>query len=97
MALILAQEAVALGVDTELKSKQVPFLFMPYMHSESQRIHQVAMRLFSREAALGNLEFEKKHKAIIDRFDRYPHRNQILGRLSTADELAFLEQANSSF
>jgi uncharacterized protein (DUF924 family) len=97
MALILAQEAVACRVDTELKAKQVPFLLMPYMHSESKRIHEMAIILFSREAALVSLNFEERHKAIIDRFGRYPHRNTILGRSSTADELEFLSQPGSSF
>lgn len=97
MALALAQEAVAHGADTELKAKQVPFLFMPYMHSESKKIHDIAMILFSREAAAGNLAFEQRHKAIIDRFGRYPHRNGILGRESTPEELVFLSEPGSSF
>ncbi|WOT05886.1 DUF924 family protein [Shewanella youngdeokensis] len=97
LALVLAQEAVALNVDNELPAKQVPFLFMPYMHSESAAIHEVAVRLFSRDAAKGNLEFERRHKAIIDQFGRYPHRNKILGRNSTAAELEFLTQPGSSF
>jgi uncharacterized protein (DUF924 family) len=97
MALALAQEAVAAGADSELKPQQVPFLYMPYMHSESRAIHEIAMVLFSREAAAANLEFERRHKAIIDRFGRYPHRNQILGRQSTTEELAFLQQPGSGF
>ena len=97
IALVLAQEAVAQRVDTALKSKQVPFLFMPYMHSESATIHQVAVELFNREAAITNLTFELRHKAIIDRFGRYPHRNIILGRESTAEEIAFLTEPGSSF
>lgn len=97
IALVLAQEAVARKVDVELKPKQVPFLYMPYMHSESQAIHQVALSLFNREAAKGNLEFEIRHKAIIDRFGRYPHRNVILGRVSTDAERLFLTESGSSF
>lgn len=97
IALVLAQEAVALQIDKELSPKQVPFLFMPFMHSESPVIHQVAVKLFNREAAIANLEFELKHKAIIDRFGRYPHRNKILARESTAEEIAFLRQPDSSF
>ena len=58
IALVLAQEAVAQQVDLALKPKQVPFLFMPYMHSESAMIHQVAVKLFNREAAVANLTFE---------------------------------------
>ncbi|MCL1041782.1 DUF924 domain-containing protein [Shewanella marisflavi] len=97
MALALAQEAVAAGVDKQLQPKQVPFLYMPYMHSESRAIHEVALILFNREGAENNLAFEQRHKAIIDRFGRYPHRNAILGRLSTEEELAFLAEPGSSF
>ncbi|MCL2920189.1 DUF924 family protein [Shewanella litorisediminis] len=97
MALVLAQEAVSLGVDSALPDPMVPFLYMPYMHSESALIHEQAMTLFSREAARGNLAFEIRHKAIIDRFGRYPHRNAILGRESSAEELAFLQEPGSSF
>jgi uncharacterized protein (DUF924 family) len=97
MALVLAQEAIALGVDEALPEEQVAFLYMPYMHSESAIIHEVALRLFGREAASGNLEFERRHKDIIDRFGRYPHRNAILGRESTEEELAFLRQPGSGF
>lgn len=97
LALVLAQEAVAQHADNELHKKQVPFLFMPYMHSESQAIHEVAMVLFNREAAINNLEFEQRHKEIIDRFGRYPHRNSILGRPSTPAEIEFLNQPGSSF
>ncbi|GGI77679.1 DUF924 family protein [Shewanella gelidii] len=97
MALVLAQEAVAIQADFELSPPQVPFLYMPYMHSESKLIHQVAIQLFSREAAKDNLAFEISHKAIIDRFGRYPHRNAILGRESTVEEIEFLKQPGSGF
>lgn len=97
MALVLAQEAVAFKVDQEINPTYVPFLFMPYMHSESAKIHEIAMVLFKREAAQVSLSFEERHKAIIDRFGRYPHRNEILGRSSTADELEFLSEPGSSF
>ncbi|GAA5159243.1 DUF924 family protein [Viridibacterium curvum] len=97
LALVLAQEAVAACADLELPEDERFFLYMPYMHSESQRIHAVAERLFGERAPAGNYEFELKHKAIIDRFGRYPHRNAILGRESTADELEFLKQPGSSF
>lgn len=97
IALVLAQEAVALHIDTQLKTKQIPFLYMPYMHSESKQIHEVAEILFNREAAKAQLGFELSHKAIIDRFGRYPHRNVILGRESSQAEIEFLNQPGSSF
>lgn len=70
---------------------------MPFMHSESPRIHQVAVELFRDNGIESNYQFELKHKAIIDRFGRYPHRNAILGRESTAEEEAFLRQPGSRF
>lgn len=96
LALALAQEAVSRGVDRELDSKRRAFLLMPYMHSESRAIHVEGERLF-RSTEKYNHEYELKHKAIIDRFGRYPHRNAILGRASTPEELEFLQQPGSSF
>ncbi|MEM7798987.1 MAG: DUF924 family protein [Chloroflexota bacterium] len=94
LALTLAQEAVRSGADQALEKTQLPFLYMPYMHSESKKIHEVAMILFK---DLPNLDYEIKHKEIVDRFGRYPHRNEILGRGSTPEEIEFLKQPGSSF
>ncbi len=97
LALALAQEAISLNLDQQLSPEQRAFLYMPFMHSESRMIHEFALKLFQRLGNPTNLEFEKKHKVIIDRFGRYPHRNQILGRESTDEELIFLTQPDSSF
>lgn len=97
LALALAQEAVAAGDDASLTPIQRSFLYMPYMHSESRLIHEQAVDLYTRNGIEENLKFEIRHKEIIDRFGRYPHRNHILGRASTADELTFLQQPGSSF
>lgn len=97
MALVLAQEAVSAGADRTLPAKQRAFLYMPYMHSESRAIHAVAEQLFSQPGLEANLKYELKHKAIIDRFGRYPHRNAVLERESTVEEHAFLTQSGSSF
>lgn len=97
MALALAQEAVAAGVLQTLSPDERNFLLMPYMHSESRLIHEQAETLFKVYAPEGNYQFELKHKVIIDRFGRYPHRNAILGRESTAEEAEFLKQPGSGF
>ncbi|KMT64465.1 DUF924 family protein [Catenovulum maritimum] len=97
IALVLSQEAISLGLDQSLNPEQKSFLYMPFMHSESATIHQVAVKLFKDNNLASNYEFELKHKEIIDKFGRYPHRNNILGRESTAEELAFLQQPGSSF
>lgn len=96
-ALTLAQEAVAAGVLAQLAPPERAFLLMPYMHSESRLVHVQADTLFAQFAPSGNHEFERRHKAIIDRFGRYPHRNRILGRASTDEELEFLKQPGSAF
>jgi uncharacterized protein (DUF924 family) len=96
-ALILAQEAVAADAFKALAPVERAFLLMPYTHSESRAIHVQAEALFRQFAPPDNYEFERRHKAIIDRFGRYPHRNRILSRESTPEELEFLEQPGSSF
>lgn len=97
MALALAQEAVAGGHAQGLQPVERSFLLLPYMHSESALIHIEAERLYRENGLPENYQFELKHKAIIERFGRYPHRNAILGRESTAEERVFLEQPGSSF
>lgn len=92
MALVLSQEAIQAGADKEINSQQRSFLYMPFMHSESKIIHKKAIELFRDPDLKSSLEFEYKHKKIIDRFGRYPHRNKILGRTSTPEELAFLKE-----
>ena len=97
MALALAQEAVARGCLQALAELPRTFLLMPYMHSESRLVHTTAEPLFRQHTPADNQAFELRHKAIVDRFGRYPHRNAILGRPSTAEELDFLAGPGSSF
>lgn len=97
MALVLAQEALTSPELMTLTPIQRGFLYMPFMHSESLTIHNEALRLFSEKGLEEMLQFEEKHRDILVRFSRYPHRNSILGRLSTAEEITFLKEPNSSF
>ena len=87
IALVLAQEAVRAQADQHLNDVQRAFLYMPFMHSESKRVHKQAMILFQ---GLPNLESEIRHKAVIDQFGRYPHRNNVLGRESTVEEIEWM-------
>jgi len=87
----------ALAANESLNSVEKSFLYMPFMHSESLAIHEVAVQLFSEEGLESNLDFELKHKRIIEKFGRYPHRNKLLGRQSTAEEIEFLTKPGSSF
>lgn len=97
MALILAQEIVKQADFATLSQSERQFALLPFMHSESQAIHLQAEPLFAQFTDANVQDFEYKHKIIIERFGRYPHRNAILGRTSSDEELAFLQEPNSAF
>lgn len=97
LALVLSQEAISLGKHHELNEIEKSFMYMPYMHSESLSIHNVAVELYKNNGIQSNLNFEIKHRDIIEKFGRYPHRNAILNRVSTFEELEFLKQSGSAF
>ena len=97
LALALSQEAISKGADASLDSTKKGFLYLPFMHSESKKIHDVALELYEKNGIKANIEYELKHKAIIDRFGRYPHRNNVLGRESTEEEIEFLRQPGTGF
>ena len=97
VALVLAQELVAQRLDTALPVVQRAFAYLPFMHSESAVVQQESLRLYTALAQPANLKFAHLHADIIRRFGRYPHRNAALGRESSAEEIAFLQQPGSSF
>lgn len=97
VALVLAQEAARLPEFAGLSENERHMLLMPFMHSESAVIHQQAVALFEKFTNEYALDFELKHKVIIDRFGRYPHRNAVLGRENTPEENEFLQHPDSSF
>ncbi|WP_110631167.1 DUF924 family protein [Salinicola salarius] len=97
LALALAQELISRGEDDALPLTRRIFAYMPFMHSESLAIHDQAVKLFDRPGMEEQLDYEHRHRAIIERFCRYPHRNAILGRESTPEEIEFLSQPGSSF
>jgi len=92
MALVLAQEAVAQGLDKEIERRRRVFLYMPYMHSESLVVHEEAVRIFTAHGDENVLQFELDHRDCIARFGRYPFRNKALGRQSTPEELAYMDE-----
>jgi len=96
-ALALAQEAVLLAEDEKLTAVERSFLYMPYMHSESLLVQHQAVELFKHNGIEANYQFAIRHRDIIQRFGRYPHRNAVLKRDSTEQERAFLQQPGSSF
>lgn len=96
-ALAAAKEAVAKGYDLRLAPDMRGFLYMPYEHAEALADQDAGVALFE---ALGNaesLDYMRRHRDIIARFGRFPHRNAILGRNSTPEEIEFLKQPGSSF
>ena len=97
MALVLAQEAICQSDFDTLPMPWRKFMIMPFMHSESAVIHQHYFPLFKQLNEPVTLDFAYQHLAIIKEFGRYPHRNEALNRVSTAAEIAFLQQPDSSF
>ncbi len=97
MALDVAKEALAKGFDQALSETERVFLYLPFEHSESAEDQETSVELYATLTDRSFLEWAEKHKAVIDRFDRYPHRNAALGREPTAEELAFLQEQGSSF
>ena len=73
------------------------FMLMPMMHSENIAVQDTALPLFKKYASEKDYEYAEKHRDIIGRFGRFPHRNVILGRKSSSEELEFLKQPGSSF
>ncbi|RED53701.1 DUF924 family protein [Aestuariispira insulae] len=89
--------ALEKGWDADLPKLQRKFLYMPLMHSEDPADQRLSIEKFETLQEPESLKFAHLHKDIIDRFGRYPHRNDVLGRETTAEERAFLTQPNSSF
>lgn len=89
-ALALAKRAISQGFDKRLTPKERAFLYMPFQHTEDAQDQARSVGLFTALGNPFNLDFALRHQAVIDRFGRFPHRNQILGRALTAEEEAFL-------
>jgi uncharacterized protein (DUF924 family) len=102
LALAAAQALVDSGGDRQLQPFQRAFVYMPYEHAEDARMQQCAVDLFARLADehagfTEMLDYAHRHRGVIARFGRFPHRNPILGRASTADELHYLGQPGAGF
>lgn len=86
----VAREALNNKFDTELEKEKLPFLFMPFMHSEQLEDQDLAVALFERYGLNENLRFALHHREIVRKFGRFPHRNEILGRENTPEEREYL-------
>ena len=96
-AVEMAKYAISNNYQQSLTREQEVFLYMPLMHSESKTDQALCVELFAQLGKEDNLKFARKHQEIIDRFNRFPHRNEILGRESTNAEQRFLTRSGSSF
>lgn len=97
-ALALSQKAVELGwLETEPEQARRQFWLMPLMHSEDLAVQDEALPLFDQFTDPRTVDFARRHRDVIVRFGRYPHRNAALGRVSSAEELAFLQAPGSRF
>lgn len=97
-ALEVARHALSLGLQSELTQRERLFLYLPLEHSESLEDQQVCVELTrSLDADPSWYEYAVRHREIIERFGRFPHRNAALGRETTAEEATFLAEPNSSF
>jgi uncharacterized protein (DUF924 family) len=96
-ALSVAKDAIARGLDAALPPDRRNFLYMPFQHSERLEDQESGMALFAANDVENGLSYMRAHRDIVARFGRFPHRNAILGRASTPEELDFLQQPNSSF
>lgn len=101
-ALEAARALVRRGADRSLNTVERWFVYMPFQHAEDLACQDESVRLFTRLAAdspamAEALDYAHRHRRVIERFGRFPHRNEILGRSSTEEELAFLQQPGSRF
>ena len=102
-ALALSKQAIEKNYDNSMNHNEKAFLYLPLMHSEVLEDQDLCVKLVERtlvsenEFNLKNYESALRHQYIIARFGRFPHRNKILGRISTKEEIEFLKEPNSSF
>lgn len=86
----IAREALTKGFDRQLEAWRRAFVYMPFMHSELLEDQEFSVRLFT-EAGLDNARYALHHRDIIRRYGRFPHRNKVLGRENTEEEIAYLK------
>lgn len=97
MAIALAQEVVNHTEYNTLSKDEKKYILLPFMHSESLELHDWANKYFEEVGDESTLYFEKAHRAILEKYGRYPYQNDDLGRKSTPEELKFLEEKNGDY
>jgi len=89
-AVKIVKHAIKLGFDNEISNDRIAFLYMPLMHSENMNDQDLAIQCFEKTKLEGNLKFAKHHRGIIEKFGRFPHRNDALSRKSSVAEIEYL-------
>jgi uncharacterized protein (DUF924 family) len=97
MALAAARRMVREGQDDALTTLQRQFAYLPFEHAEDLQAQDEGVALIAAKAPPGALDWARRHRDVIARFGRFPHRNDILGRPSTPEEIEFLKQPGSRF
>lgn len=97
LSLDLTHRALAKDWDEAITPERRAFLYMPLMHAEDREEQRLSIDCFTRLGHADNLDFARKHRAVIDRFGRFPSRNQALGRVSTSAEEAYLSQPSAGW
>ena len=96
LALAAAREALERSFDRSLSQSERTFVYLPFEHAEDLEAQRQSLALFE-AGDPDNMDFARRHYEIIARFGRFPHRNAVLGRDSTPDEIEFLKGPGSSF
>lgn len=90
MAIAITRHAIHQGYDKEIDKQQLAFMYMPLMHSENLDDQKLSVQLFQAAGLIENAKFADHHRQIIQRYGRFPHRNSILGRESSPEEVDYL-------
>ena len=90
----IASDLISSGGDQQLSKEQKAFLYLPFMHSEDLQDQDRSIELYEKAGLEDNLRYAHHHREVVQRFGRFPHRNQALGRESSAEEIEYLKHAS---
>jgi uncharacterized protein (DUF924 family) len=89
-AVEIANNAISNQFDLQIEKEKLAFLYMPFMHSENINHQDLSVKLYKESHLDANMRFVQHHRDLIKKFGRFPHRNQILGRINSKDEITYL-------
>ena len=97
LALSIAKDLIAKGLDKKMSDNHRVFVYMPFMHAETLEDQEQSVALFTELGIKSNIDYAIKHLDVIKEFSRFPHRNKALERASTAEEMAFINTPGTAF